>query len=545
MKNKLIAAGIVTGTLLSCSSNIFADTSRFSDVPKWAEQSVNYLVDKHVINGLPNDTFGSYEVLDRASVATIITKALGIKINPSEKPSFQDAQNHWGAPYIAAAEKAEIVKGVGNGLFNPSGKVSRAAMATMLVNAYKLQSPAKSEEKTIFKDLKGHWGERSASILIDLGISKGTDNGWQPDRLVTRVEAAQLTAKADAFQNRDEETLNSSKEKISNKKEGYMDGVVSSIIRNENGDYIKVNYNDNDGKNHSIYVWASKKHDFEEEDTVKVSKIGNYGETVYHKSFGYQTTQYDNTKSKVLTDSQGAITKVNEKQNEELVMGEIEDIFKDESVDYIGVRLKDNEGKKQYVDVPVPQGHSYKKGDKVKVGNKGEWEMKVNNRNMTAWIGTEGSMSKVTENEKQNEDFVIGEIYNTERYHVSVKYINNKGQTDYVHVNTSHEHNFKDGDRVKVINKKNWDGRFALEGSISKFNENEKQNEDFVIGEIYNAEKYHVSVKYINKKGQTDYVHMNTSHGHELKDGDRVKVINKKNWDGRFTLEGSISKINQ
>ncbi|MGQ7871494.1 S-layer homology domain-containing protein [Bacillus sp. 1A] len=629
MKNKLIAAGIVTGALLSYSSNIFADTLRFPDVPKWAEQSVNYLVDKHAINGLPNGTFGSYETLDRASAATIITKALGIKINQNEKPSFKDAQNHLGAPYIAAAEKAGIVNGVGNGLFNPSGKVTRAAMATMLVNAYKLQSPAESEAKTIFKDLKGHWGEKSASILIDLGISNGTDNGWQPDKLVTRAEAAQLTAKSDMLQNRAEGALNSSKEKISNKIEGYMDGVVSSIIRDTNGDCIKVNYNDNDGKDHSVYVWASKKHDFEEGDTVKVSKIGNYGETVYHKSFRYQTTQYDNAKSKVLTDSQGAITKVNEKQNEELVMGEIEDIFKDESVDYIGVRLKDNEGKKQYVDVPVPQGHSYKKGDKVKVGHKEEWEKKVNNkymiawispegsiskvneeqkeefeigevegitkdksidyievklkdnegkkqyvdvpipqghsykkgdkvkvghkeewekkvnnRNMTAWIGPEGAISKVTGNEKQNEDFVIGEIYNAERYHVSVKYINNKGQTDYVHVNTSHEHNFKDRDRVKVINKKSWDGRFALEGSISKFNENEKQNEDFVIGEIYNAEKYHVSVKYINNKGQTDYVHMNTSHGHDFKDGDRVKVINKKNWDGRFTLEGSISKVN-
>lgn len=350
MKNKLITAGIITGTLLSYSSNIFADTLRFPDVPTWAEQSVNYLVDKHVINGLPNGTFGSYELLDRASAAKIITKALGININSSEKSSFKDAQNHWGAPYIAAVEKAGIVKGVGNDLFNPSGKVTRAEMATMLVNAYKLQSPAKSEKKTIFKDLKGYWGEKYASILIDLGIYKGIDNGWQPDKLVTRVEAAQLTAKADALQNRGGGSLNSSKEKISNKKEEYMDGVVSSIIREANGDYIKVNYNDNDGKDHSVYVWASKKHSFEEGDTVKVSMIGNYGETVYHKKFGYQTTQYDNAKSKVLTDSQGAITKVNEKQNEELVMGE---------------------------------------------------------------------------------------IYNAEKYHVSVKYINNKGQTEYVHMNTS------------------------------------------------------------------------------------------------------------
>lgn len=190
-------------------------------------------MDKHVINGLPNGTFGSYELLDRASAATIITRALGININSSEKPSFKDSQNHWGAPYTAAAEKAGIVKGVGNGLFNPSGKVTRAEMATMLVNAYKLQSPAKSEKKTIFNDLKGHWGEKYASILIDLGISKGTDNGWQPDKLVNRVKVAQLTAKADALQNRGGGSLNSSKEKISNKKEEYnVEKQIMRVINN-------------------------------------------------------------------------------------------------------------------------------------------------------------------------------------------------------------------------------------------------------------------------------------------------------------------------
>ncbi|PFA67233.1 S-layer homology domain-containing protein [Bacillus cereus] len=471
MRNKLIAAGVITGTLLSYSSNIFADTQRFPDVPNWAEQSVNYLVDKHAINGLPNGTFGSYESLDRASAAKIITKALGIKINLNEKPSFKDAQNHWGAPYIAAAEKAGIVKGEGNGLFNPSEKVTRVAMAAMLVNAYKLQSQVESGGKTKFKDLQGHWGAKPASILIDLGISNGTDNGWLPNRIITRAEAAQLIAKTDMLKNRGGGTLKNSKETISAIKEERMDGVVSSIIRDTNGDYIKINYKDKNGEEHSVYVGALKNHLFKEGDTVKVSDGGLYGKMVFHKRFGYNTTEYTSSNSKVLTDLKEAITKVNEKQKEDFVIGEVEDIFKDGSFDDIQVRLKDNEGKKQYVDVPVSQGHSYKKGDKVQVGNKGEWKEIASNPYMTTWMSPKESISKLNENEKQKEDFVIGEIYNADRYHVSVKYINNKGQTDYVHVNTSNEHDFKDGDRVKVINKKNWNGRFALEGSISKVND--------------------------------------------------------------------------
>ncbi|EJR83373.1 hypothetical protein IKA_05297 [Bacillus cereus VD169] len=226
MKRKLITTGILAGAILSYSSNILADTHKFPDVPKWAEQSVNYLVDKQVLIGYPDGTFGSNVTLDRASAATIITKALGIEIDPKAKPSFTDSQDHWGAPYIAAAEKAGIIKGEGNGIFNPSGKVTRAAMATMLVNAYKLHSTAHENGQSKFEDLKGHWGEKFANVLIDLKISNGTDNGWQPDRFITRAEAAQLTAKTDMLS---KEIKGELREKVSSRDKDVNSKEVESI----------------------------------------------------------------------------------------------------------------------------------------------------------------------------------------------------------------------------------------------------------------------------------------------------------------------------
>ncbi|MBY0134437.1 N-acetylmuramoyl-L-alanine amidase [Bacillus cereus] len=73
-------------------------------------------------------------------------------------------------------------------------------MATMLVNAYKLQGRANSNMQSKFEDLKVHWGEKFANILIDLKISVGTDNGCKPNKFITRAEAAQLTAKINTFQ---------------------------------------------------------------------------------------------------------------------------------------------------------------------------------------------------------------------------------------------------------------------------------------------------------------------------------------------------------
>ena len=80
MKHKLIATGILAGAILSYSSNILADTHKFPDVPTWADKSVNYLVDKQVLNGYPDGTFGSNDSLDRASATKIMTKVLGIKL---------------------------------------------------------------------------------------------------------------------------------------------------------------------------------------------------------------------------------------------------------------------------------------------------------------------------------------------------------------------------------------------------------------------------------------------------------------------------------
>ena len=110
MKHKLIATGILAGAILSYSSNILADTHKFPDVPTWADKSVNYLVDKQVLNGYPDGTFGSNDSLDRASATKIMTKVLGIQIDPNAKPSFTDSQNHWATPYIAAAEKLVLLK---------------------------------------------------------------------------------------------------------------------------------------------------------------------------------------------------------------------------------------------------------------------------------------------------------------------------------------------------------------------------------------------------------------------------------------------------
>ncbi|MED0976381.1 N-acetylmuramoyl-L-alanine amidase [Bacillus paranthracis] len=197
MKYRAVAAGILAASLLSSPVSSFAAAKKFSDVPSWAQESVDYLVGKKALDGKPDGTFSPSEAVDRGSAAKILAVVLGLPIDPKAKPSFKDAQNHWAAPYIAAVEKAGVISGDGTGKFNPSSQINRASMASMLVKAYSLDKKIIGELPTQFKDLEPHWGKKQANILVALEISKGTGNGWEPEGTVTRAEAAQFIAMAD------------------------------------------------------------------------------------------------------------------------------------------------------------------------------------------------------------------------------------------------------------------------------------------------------------------------------------------------------------
>ncbi|KFN02418.1 amidase [Bacillus clarus] len=197
MKYGVIAAGILAVNLLSYPLSSAAAEKSFPDVPSWAQSSVDYLIEKHALDGKPDGTFAPTETIDRGSAAKLMAIVLGLEINKDAKPSFKDSQNHWATPYIAAAEKAGVIKGDNTGNFNPSGSIDRASMASMLVNAYQLNNRIIGDIPTQFNDLKGHWGEKLANTLVVLGISKGTGDGWKPNGIVTRAEAAQFIAQTD------------------------------------------------------------------------------------------------------------------------------------------------------------------------------------------------------------------------------------------------------------------------------------------------------------------------------------------------------------
>ncbi|EOO21426.1 MULTISPECIES: S-layer protein Sap [Bacillus] len=197
---KLIAGTMTAAMVAGVVSPVAAAGKSFPDVPAdhWALDSINYLVEKGAIKGTDTGMFEPGKELTRAEAATMMAQILNLPIDKDAKPSYTDAQEGWATPFIAAVEKAGVVKGKGNGIFDPNGKMDRVSMASMLVEAYKLDSKVTGTPETKFSDLEKSWGKAKANILVELGISAGTTaTTWEPEKTVTKAEAAQFIAKTD------------------------------------------------------------------------------------------------------------------------------------------------------------------------------------------------------------------------------------------------------------------------------------------------------------------------------------------------------------
>ncbi|MGP4948555.1 MULTISPECIES: S-layer homology domain-containing protein [Bacillus] len=196
---KKVIAGTMTAAMVAgVVSPVAAAGKTFPDVDgHWSKESVYYLVEKGAIAGNDDGTFAPDREITRAEAATMMAKILNLPIEKGAKPSYADSQNHWASAIIAAVEKAGVVQGKGDGTFDPDGKIDRVSMASLLVEAYKLDTKVDGPLETKFDDLKDSWGKDKANILVKLGISVGTGDKWEPNKSVTKAEAAQFIAKTD------------------------------------------------------------------------------------------------------------------------------------------------------------------------------------------------------------------------------------------------------------------------------------------------------------------------------------------------------------
>ena len=102
-------------------------------------------------------------------------------------PSFTDTQGHWAESAIARWGDYGVVTGLGNGTFAPDAELTRAEMAQVYVNLFKLTEKA---DISNFADIPaGAWYADAVSKCVAAGILNGTSNvTFSPLAPVTREQ---------------------------------------------------------------------------------------------------------------------------------------------------------------------------------------------------------------------------------------------------------------------------------------------------------------------------------------------------------------------
>ena len=133
-----------------------------------------------------------FSIDDEGLVIEAIEPSILQDINYSDVP-----RDHWARSYISLMDKKGIAHGVGDGLFLPEGKVTRAEFLAMLVRALELKT---KEFNGVYKDVDAeawyaHFIETAAAHeLIDGAMTP--DNKFLPNQPINREEIAALSVNA-------------------------------------------------------------------------------------------------------------------------------------------------------------------------------------------------------------------------------------------------------------------------------------------------------------------------------------------------------------
>ena len=206
--------GVMTFTCSRCDSSytevIPATGSDVHDCPcddytdldhtAWYHEGVDLMLEMGYMNGIGNGRFDPEGTTTRAMVVTILWRIAG-EPAPKAENTFTDViANGWYTDAVVWAAENGVVKGVGDGKFEPEGRITRAQMATILFRY--VQSLGKDTSKRA--DLRGFsdgsktdaWATEAMQWAVAEGIINGSDGMLLPQGNATRAQVATILYRA-------------------------------------------------------------------------------------------------------------------------------------------------------------------------------------------------------------------------------------------------------------------------------------------------------------------------------------------------------------
>ena len=209
MKKRILSWILVIAMLMSVAPMAMAASAcelgedcpvkHLTDVPAdaWYHEYIESIVENGLMIGISKTEFAPEMGLTRGMAAVLLWR--GFESPKAEKAtSFTDvAKDSWYADAIASLEGLELIKGVGDGKFEPERKMTREEFATVM---YRLDQQLGTYIKDLvdissFKDVKeiSDWAKEAMVWAVSQGILKGTDKGLlKPAGTITRAECAAI-----------------------------------------------------------------------------------------------------------------------------------------------------------------------------------------------------------------------------------------------------------------------------------------------------------------------------------------------------------------
>lgn len=162
----------------------------FNDIRgHWAEQAIQKLAEKNIINGYKDNTFKPNNKITKAEFITLLIKAFDLQ--GEQNNPFKDTKTHWAKEMISIAYSNKIINKNASNTFSPDKYITREEMAVMLNNLLKLNNP----KNINFKDKKdiSSWSMEAISSLNANNIMSGYQNNtFRPKGYSSRAEAVNV-----------------------------------------------------------------------------------------------------------------------------------------------------------------------------------------------------------------------------------------------------------------------------------------------------------------------------------------------------------------
>lgn len=174
-------------------------SDKFSDLSsvKWAEDAINVLSDKNIINGRGNGIFAPNDKVLREELVKMAV-LLFDAYDENAECGFSDVnKSDWFAPYVASAIRLGAVNGISETLFGSGESITREQLFAIVYRfAAKCGIDFSADSVYIPFDDDGdvsEYAKEAVSKLASFGIISGDENNFvNPGASCTRAEAAKI-----------------------------------------------------------------------------------------------------------------------------------------------------------------------------------------------------------------------------------------------------------------------------------------------------------------------------------------------------------------